>query len=219
MTASVLINTGLVCLDTAAKLNNAHIDMYAIVKEYGINTTDIEPSELIRIAKNSGFKIKIKNLKLNEISEKYPMPAIIRLNDKTYWIILGVNKEEKRALFLPPLAKHPVTKDIDEFQKEISDIFILSYKGALKKESDAKFGFKWFFNEILKYKTIIFQVLLGSFVVQLFGLTTPLFTQVILDKVLVHRTISTLNVLGFAFLTVAFFEFLLNLSRNYEYSF
>ena len=215
MTASVLINTGLVCLDTAAKLNNAHIDMYAIVKEYGINTTDIEPSELIRIAKNSGFKIKIKNLKLNEISEKYPMPAIIRLNDKTYWIILGVNKEEKRALFLPPLAKHPVTKDIDEFQKEISDIFILSYKGALKKESDAKFGFKWFFNEILKYKTIIFQVLLGSFVVQLFGLTTPLFTQVILDKVLVHRTISTLNVLGFAFLTVAFFEFLLNLSRNY----
>ena len=65
MTASVLINTGLVCLDTAAKLNNAHIDMYAIVKEYGINTTDIEPSELIRIAKNSGFKIKIKNLKVN----------------------------------------------------------------------------------------------------------------------------------------------------------
>ena len=42
-----------------------------------------------------------------------------------------------------------------------------------------------------------------------------LFTQVILDKVLVHRTISTLNVLGFAFLVVALFEFLLNLSRNY----
>ena len=55
---------------------------------------------------------------------------------------------------------------------------------------------------------------MGSFVIQLFGLVTPLFTQVILDKVLVHRTLSTLNVLGFAFLVVALFEFLLNLSRE-----
>ena len=82
-------------------------------------------------------------------------------------------------------------------------------------DDEIKFGFKWFFNEILKYKHIVGQVLLGSFVIQLFGLVTPLFTQVILDKVLVHRTLSTLNVLAFAFLVVALFEFLLNLSRNY----
>ncbi len=81
--------------------------------------------------------------------------------------------------------------------------------------TDVKFGFKWFFNEIYKYKKIIAQVLLGSFVIQLFGLVTPLFTQVILDKVLVNRTISTLDVLAFAFVVVAIFELLLNLSRNY----
>ena len=77
---------------------------------------------------------------------------------------------------------------------------------------EVKFGFKWFFNEILKYKKIVGQVLLGSFVIQLFGLVTPLFTQVILDKVLVHRTISTLNVLAFAFVFVSIFELLLNLA-------
>ncbi len=81
--------------------------------------------------------------------------------------------------------------------------------------SDVKFGFKWFFNEILKYKQIILQVLLGSFVIQLFGLVTPLFTQIILDKVLVHRAITTLNVIGIGFLVVIIFEFFLNLSRNY----
>ncbi len=59
------------------------------------------------------------------------------------------------------------------------------------------------------------EVLLGSFVVQLFGLITPLFTQVILDKVIVHRSMSTLQVLGIAFVAVAIFEFLLNISRNY----
>lgn len=59
------------------------------------------------------------------------------------------------------------------------------------------------------------RLILGSFVIQLFGLVTPLFTQVILDKVLVNRTISTLDVLAFAFVVVAIFELLLNLSRNY----
>ncbi len=57
--------------------------------------------------------------------------------------------------------------------------------------------------------------MLGSFIVQLFGLITSLFTQVILDKVIVHRSMSTLNVLGISFVVVAIFEFLLNLTRNY----
>ena len=63
-------------------------------------------------------------------------------------------------------------------------------------------------HKIFKYKKIIGQVLLGSFVVQLFGLVTPLFTQVILDKVLVNRTIATLDVLAFAFVVVAIFALL-----------
>ena len=67
----------------------------------------------------------------------------------------------------------------------------------------------------MKYKRIIAEVMLGSFVVQLFGLVTPLFTQVILDKVIVHRSMSTLDVLGIAFVAVSIFEFLLNLTRNY----
>ena len=70
----------------------------------------------------------------------------------------------------------------------------------------------------MTYKLVIGEVLLGSFIVQLFGLITPLFTQVILDKVIVHRTITTLNVLAFAFVAVCVFELLLNLSRKYIFT-
>ncbi len=59
------------------------------------------------------------------------------------------------------------------------------------------------------------EVLTGSFIVQLFGLVTPLFTQVILDKVIVHRTMTTLDVLAVAFIAVVIFEFILNVTRNY----
>ena len=208
------VNTGLVSLEIIARMNNVDIDMRSIVREYAISSVDITPEELIRIAKNKGFKVKLKkNLKIKDFPKNYPLPAIGQLKNEDYLVILGIKHEENKVLTLKPLSNQPEVHIIDEFQEEIKDfVLVLSHKANV---TDVKFGFKWFFNEIYKYKKIIAQVLLGSFVIQLFGLVTPLFTQVILDKVLVNRTISTLDVLAFAFVVVAIFELLLNLSRNY----
>lgn len=208
------VNTGLVSLEIIARMNNVDIDMRSIVREYAISSVDITPEELIRIAKNKGFKVKLKkNLKIKDFPKNYPLPAIVQLKNEDYLVILGIKHEENKVLTLKPLSNQPKVHIIDEFQEEIKDfVLVLSHKANV---TDVKFGFKWFFNEIYKYKKIIAQVLLGSFVIQIFGLVTPLFTQVILDKVLVNRTISTLDVLAFAFVVVAIFELLLNLSRNY----
>jgi subfamily B ATP-binding cassette protein HlyB/CyaB len=58
------------------------------------------------------------------------------------------------------------------------------------------FGFKWFMSELLKHKTIWRDVLLASLAIQLLGLGMPLFSQVVIDKVVVHQTLSTLQVVG-----------------------
>ena len=55
-----------------------------------------------------------------------------------------------------------------------------------------RFGFRWFWSELIRHKGVWRDVLLASFFIQLIGLTTPLFTQVIIDKVVVHQTGSTL---------------------------
>lgn len=208
-----MVNTGLVSLEIAARMNNVDIDMRSVVREYGISTVDVEPENLIRIAKDKGFKVKKKKVLLKDLSSKYPYPAILQMKDGSYIVLLALKPDSNAALTLTPLEKHPVSHSFEELQEKINDfVIILSHKNTM---NDVKFGFKWFFNEIFKYKKIIGQVLLGSFVVQLFGLVTPLFTQVILDKVLVNRTIATLDVLAFAFIVVAIFELFLNLSRNY----
>ena len=209
------VNTGLVSLEIIARMNNVDIDMRSIVREYAISSVDITPEELIRIAKNKGFKVKLKkNLKIKDFPKNYPLPAIVQLKNEEYLVILGIKHEENKVLTLKPLSNQPEVHIIDEFQEEIKDfVLVLSHKANV---TDVKFGFKWFFNEIYKYKKIISQVLLGSFVIQLFGLVTPLFTQVILDKVLVNRTISTLDVLAFAFVVVAIYDLILNISRNYN---
>ena len=207
------VNTGLISLEIVARMNNIDIDMRSVVREYGITTADIEPEEIIRIAKNKGFKIKKKKMELKDITEKYPMPAILHLKDNSYIVLLALRPDENKVLTIRPLERNPESHTYEEIQELMQDyVLVLKHKFL---DDEVKFGFKWFFIEIFKYKKIIGQVLLGSFVVQLFGLVTPLFTQVILDKVLVNRTIATLDVLAVAFIIVAIFELMLNLSRNY----
>ncbi len=207
------VNTGLISLEIVARFNQIDIDMESIVRNYGIQTAAISPEEIIRIAQNQGFKIKKKNFGLKDILPKYPLPAIVRQKDDNYVVVLAIKPDEDKVMILVPLERAPKAVTLSEFQETLQD-FVLVLKHKMMND-EVKFGFKWFFVEILKYKKIVGQVLLGSFVIQLFGLVTPLFTQVILDKVLVHRTISTLNVLAFAFIFVSIFEFLLNLARNY----
>lgn len=207
-----MMQTGLIAFEIVCRINNIGIDLRSIVRENGITEDEISKEELLLIAKNAEFKAKIKPMDFDKFP-KYPFPAIFILKDNTFGVILKPDCESKKALVFIPEDKKAKELTFDEIS-EISngEIIFLSHK--LMNEQ-IRFGFKWFFVEIMKYKRIIAEVMLGSFVVQLFGLVTPLFTQVILDKVIVHRSMSTLDVLGIAFVAVSIFEFLLNLTRNY----
>lgn len=207
--------TGLVCLEVVSKLNQVPIDIRAIVREYGL--TDAEPSgeELVRILKNKGFKAKVKHMNLGKL-EKYPLPAIFKDKEEGYGVLLKLNPQDRKLIFFTPTQKQAQETTYEAFQQQTTGKLIILHPRIL--HDGVKFGFKWFFNEILHYKKIIGEVLLGSFIVQLFGLITPLFTQVILDKVIVHHAMTTLDVLGVAFLAIMIFEFLLNLSRNYIFA-
>lgn len=78
-----------------------------------------------------------------------------------------------------------------------------------------KFGFKWFVPELLKHRKVWRDVLLASLVLQLLALGTPLFTQAIIDKVVVHRTESTLIVISIGMIVFMFFTALLTWVRQY----
>lgn len=207
------MQTGLIAFDTVAKINGLSIDLRSIVREYGITNNEIDVSELLLIMKQFDFKAKVKTLAAEDLSKDYPLPAVIIQKNGLYSVLLKINKDTKHALIYS--IEENKTKDIsyEELYELCENRFIiLSHKLI---NSQIKFGFKWFFNEILTYKQVIAEVMLGSFIVQLFGLVTPLFTQVILDKVIVHRSLMTLDVLAFAFVAVMIFELLLNFARKY----
>jgi subfamily B ATP-binding cassette protein HlyB/CyaB len=206
------MNTALIALEIVARLNQVDLDIRAVSREFGITDAELLPEEILRIAKKYGFRAKEKSLTLEEIT-RYPLPAIMILKEGGYAVLLKIGLEEKKALIVLPVEKKAEEKTFAELEDMGTGRFIIIKHRLLS--SQAAFGFKWFLAEIATYKRIIGEVLLGSFIVQLFGLITPLFTQVILDKVIVHRSMTTLDVLAVAFLAVTIFELLLNISRNY----
>ncbi|MEO8545129.1 MAG: type I secretion system permease/ATPase [Burkholderiaceae bacterium] len=97
------------------------------------------------------------------------------------------------------------------------ELILLSSRASLVGEM-ARFDFAWFVPALVKYRHLLGEVLLVSFVLQLLGLVSPLFFQVVMDKVLVHKAMSTLDVLVIGLLVVVVFESLLTTLRSYVFS-
>ncbi len=205
------MNTGLTALEAVARVNRIDLDLRAVTREFGIHD-EASPQELLRIAKRFGFRARIKRMPAAKIVECYPLPAIALEKDGGCRVLLKASQDRSRLLLFDPESRKTGEASLDEVDAAAEAFIVLSHR---KITAQTVFGFRWFLAEMVKFKRIVAEVLIGSFVVQLFGLVTPLFTQVILDKVIVHRSLTTLDVLATAFLAVTVFELLLNIARNY----
>ena len=95
---------------------------------------------------------------------------------------------------------------------------VLMTRRANLAELSRRFDVTWFLGAIHKYRHQLGEVLVASFFLQLFALASPLFFQVVIDKVLVHRSISTLDVLVIGLLGIGLFETILGILRTYLFS-
>src|SRR6476620_194326 len=91
-------------------------------------------------------------------------------------------------------------------------------KRAALTDLARRFDITWFLGAIHKYRRLLSEVLVASFFLQLFALVSPLFFQVVIDKVLVHRSMSTLDVLVIGLAAIALFETSLGILRTYLFS-
>lgn len=145
-------------------------------------------------------------------------------------LILSIDQE--RVLLLEYGQAQPQTLTIVEVESRITGHFVMARKAAESvaddeagldaKSSAAKqlntqkeFGFKWFIPELLKYKKIWSEVLLASLAIQLVGLAVPICTQIVIDKVVVHHTTSTLIVIGVALFIFLVFSNIMGWVRQY----
>jgi subfamily B ATP-binding cassette protein HlyB/CyaB len=117
-----------------------------------------------------------------------------------------------------PAEPKPLILPRQVFEDAWSGRLILFTKRAHLRPEDRKFDFTWFIPAIVKYRKLLGEVLLASFFIQLFALLTPLFFQVVIDKVLVHKALTTLTVLGIGMLALVLFEAVLTGLRMYVFA-
>jgi ATP-binding cassette subfamily B protein len=105
--------------------------------------------------------------------------------------------------------------DLPEIYPEGIEFLLLERRNSTPEQ---RFNFGWFWPALRRYRGILFQVLLASFVVQLFSLANPLLIQVIIDKVISQRSLDTLQVLGIALVAVTLLEGVIGALRTFLFS-
>lgn len=191
-----------------------------ITKEQAENLSMLDPEqktgeiEIIQSAKALKMRAKLCKLKLNKLKD-VKSPIIAKNKDGEFFII-AKSKEDKFMILFADKTQ-PEVKSCEELT-EIWDgtAILITKKGIMDRE--AVFSFKWFIPTILKFKKEFIQVLIAVFTIQILGILTPVMTQVVVDKVLVHRSISTLNVLAIGIGIVYIYELVLGLAKNYVFT-
>lgn len=172
--------------------------------------------ELLRILKEFEFKAKWLSYKPEEKSiNELSLPFIARLNGS---FVVIMKRNEKQILVYSVEQNRPVVVPLEEFQQQWDGYaFFMTPKLKLNK-LPKRFNLQWFLPVFWKFKRFFYEVLAASFLLQVFTLITPLFTQVIIDKVLVHKGFSTLDVLMTGLIIIAVFQMVLGYLRTYIFT-
>jgi subfamily B ATP-binding cassette protein HlyB/CyaB len=145
-----------------------------------------------------------------------PLPALALMHDGS--VLLLAQCDGERVLvqsFRADTASSPAVQSLGAFESAWSGRLLLLASRASTTGALARFDFSWFVPSLVKHRRLLGEVLLVSVFLQLLALVTPLFFQVVMDKVLLHQATNTLNVLAIGLIVVMSFESLLSLLRSY----
>jgi subfamily B ATP-binding cassette protein HlyB/CyaB len=191
-------------------------DPAALAQQLGAGTRSATGDDLVRLARRQGVKSRRLARRQWRNLAQMPLPAIAGRRDGGFLILAQCHADKLLIQDGATMRPQAITRAAFE---EIWDgsLILLTRRASLGLLSQ-KFGLGWFAAAMHKYRGLLTEVLVASFVLQIFGLVTPLFFQVVVDKVLGHRDMATLQVVIIGLLLVSVFETLLTMLKTYVFS-
>ena len=211
------IDTALACLLMMARLHGIAAEEAQLRHEFGHRAFDTQTALLA--AKHLGLSAKAVRQPVERL-DRAPLPAIAIDQSGQHFILAkydATNTDEPKLLIQRP-GHPPSVLTLQDFLAAWSGELILCTSKATFAGDMAKFDFTWFIPAVVKYRKLLGEVLLISLTLQIIGLVTPMFFQVVMDKVLVHRGFSTLDVIAVGLLVVVTFEVILTALRSYVFA-
>ena len=208
-----------------AKFYSISVDEGQIYHERGVGNLPYSFDDLVRIAKKIGIKAKRIAIPLGKLS-RVPLPALVRLKDGGCAILMKAHEGGNRScqvMIMRPDDASPEIWEESEAEHNFAvgggrvELLLMTSREHIAGEKRS-FDFSWFIPVLVKYRRALRDVLIGSFFLQLFGLATPIFFQLVIDKVLVHRSMTTLEVLAIGLAAILVFETVLSGLRNWLFA-
>jgi ATP-binding cassette, subfamily B, bacterial HlyB/CyaB len=204
---------GLEALVTLLHLQGVAADAGQI--RHRLGTDKIGAPELLRCAKDLGLKARAYRTDWSRLA-RTPLPAIALLRDGGFMVLAKASDD--KVLVQSPRSPRPALMSRDELLAVWDGELILMARRAGMADMARRFDVTWFMGAIHKYRHLLGEVLVASFFLQLFALVSPLFFQLVIDKVLVHRALTTLDVLVVGLVAISVFETALGILRTYLFS-
>lgn len=208
-------DTGLTCLLIIARFHDLPADRSQLRHQFAQSGQAFSDADLLRAAKHVGLKAGLMKSRWDKLPET-PLPALAKRTDGHYLVLAKAEKE--KVLVQDPIEARPLILSREQFEATWTGELLLFAKRANVRLQDLTFDLTWFIPAIVKYRSFFGEVMIASFFLQLFALLTPLFTQVVIDKVLVHKGFTTLHVLAVGMIALAIFDAILGGLRTYLFA-
>ena len=203
---------GLVLL---AQFHGIAADYGQLIHRYGGSGEPANETSLLLAARELGFKAKVVAQPAERI-DKASLPALALVPGGAAFVVAKVGAEG--VLIHDIEQRRPLKLSHEEFRARYAGRLLQVASRASVLGELARFDFSWFVPAVVKYRKLLLEVLVVSLFIQLFALVTPLFYQVVMDKVLVHRGLTTLHVIVVGLASIAVFDVILSGLRTYVFA-
>ncbi|MES2831505.1 MAG: type I secretion system permease/ATPase [Pseudomonadota bacterium] len=224
-------DTGLASLSMIAGFHGIAVDEAQLLHEFS-KGADFDTSTILLAARHIGLTAKPIQQKVDRL-DRAPLPAVAQDLDGRYFIIAkfdggvaagsppsdtsATEPSQARLLIQRPGEPPQIMSLATLLATWTGELIFFVSKASFAGEI-ARFDFTWFIPAVVKYRKLLGEVLLISLTLQFIGLITPMFFQVVMDKVLVNNAMQTLNVIAIGLLCATVFEVVLTGIRTYVFA-
>lgn len=206
------------CLVLVALHHGLELSLEGLIHQYALEQAEADSALLVRIAREHGFKAEQRRLEFDDffrLGEVFPL--LVRLIDGRTIIVAGPDNDGQSVHVVDPRSK-PLRREVWDRERLLSawegEVVLLKRIYQLTDETQP-FGLRWFVPEILRQKKTFLDVIVAALMLLLLALAMPIYFQIVIDKVLVHKSLSTLQVLSLGMLAVLAFDAGFNFLRGY----
>jgi subfamily B ATP-binding cassette protein HlyB/CyaB len=206
--------SGLCGLCAIAGFYRIAADPAHLLRELALHETAANSKNLVVAARFLGLKARLSAFRKPERLAGMPVPALVEFNNDSFGILTGRTADSKWRV-INPITQVATEYALDDLAAAIKPHVVLVTRRAGAGVDPRTFGFRWFLPSLWRYRKPFAHVLLATFFVQIFALISPLFFQVVVDKVLTQRGYSTLFVLVAGLVLIGLFDIVLQYLRTY----